>query len=151
MLSDLPGFSTLYVFTHKIDRAIRRAFKIDHFELNDGIIVHRHGLLSRTLIPVESIESWSAYPEMVFDVVCVRQKDGAERLLLDSDGELQDILRRTLRKETAASRPPMKRRLSIPELVVVVELDQSPIRMALTPHTKLVLSSEDAHSSVRAS
>jgi hypothetical protein len=101
VLGDFPGFSTLYAVAHRIDRAKRRACKIDLFELNDGIIVQHHGWLSRTLIPVESIESWSAYPEMIFDVVCVREKDGTERVLLDSDGKLQDILRRTLGKETA--------------------------------------------------
>lgn len=91
---------TLNAIAAGIRRTVGRIQPRDRYDLNGNVIVHHYAWLRQEQIPVEGIESWSAFPEMIFDVVCIRMNDGTEAVLCDDDGNLQDILSRTLRKQT---------------------------------------------------
>ena len=64
----------------------------DRFVLDDDCIVAsaRHYLVR--CIPLKSIESWTAYPEMTFDILDIRLVDGSLVRWLDVRNDLLSIL-----------------------------------------------------------
>ena len=78
---------------HTIRLVFHRIFPgADRFVLDDDCIVAsaRHYPVRR--IPLKSIESWTAYPEMTFDILDIRLVDGSLVRWLDVQNDLLSIL-----------------------------------------------------------
>ncbi|QEH38253.1 hypothetical protein OJF2_68510 [Aquisphaera giovannonii] len=64
----------------------------DSYELRARTILRRIGPFHKETLPVDDIETWTCYPEMIFDVVEVRLKDGNTVTWLDYKNDLLAIL-----------------------------------------------------------
>jgi hypothetical protein len=64
---------------------------LDSDEMKEGLIYYRVYFREETL-KIDEIESWQSYPEMGFDIVEIRRKDGSTLILFDDKNDLLAIL-----------------------------------------------------------
>jgi hypothetical protein len=73
-------------------RAWRREL-IGTYEFKDGKIIKNNGPWRRaTEIPREDLQEWLIIPEMGFDVVILKKKDGQAIAWIDTYGDLEKVL-----------------------------------------------------------
>lgn len=68
----------------------------DSYKLKDRVIHRKEYPFREETLPVDEIETYTIYPEMVFDVVKILRKDGKVRTWFDTRGDLTEILHTAL-------------------------------------------------------
>lgn len=63
----------------------------DSYELR-GRVIHRKIWFREETLPIDEIATWTIYPEMSFDVVEIRRKDGVVLIWFDFKNDLLAIL-----------------------------------------------------------
>jgi len=78
---------------HRITKWYEQKLGIGVYGLKGSEIIKYRGIRKPITIPVDEIESWTVYPEMVFDIVIVNLKNGYYWQLLDKYNDLIGILK----------------------------------------------------------
>ncbi len=65
----------------------------DTYSVRNGVIIRRYALFREEQLPVEEVESWAIYPEMIFDVVEIKKKNSLSLIWFDYRNDLIGILK----------------------------------------------------------
>ena len=77
----------------RLEKRLNIFLRINSYDFMDGKIIKNNGIFgAKDEIPISQISEWEIYPEMGFDVVILKTKEGGRAQWIDRYNDLIDIL-----------------------------------------------------------
>ncbi len=91
MVPFLHGFENLFA---RLEKRLNLFLRIGSYDFKDEKIIKNNGVFgAKEEIPISQIDEWEIYPEMGFDIVILRTKEGGRAQWIDRYDDLINILR----------------------------------------------------------